>query len=345
MFVPIHLLPRFDPDARNRYHTRWFESVDRYEMPQRVLELIKRGAGEDFLQWHFEQGELPILESYHDLKGITIAGEDITFPPGDNFEVIDFSYASFHNCTFRNATFPGTTFLFTTVRECRFIRCTFGRTEFFGAQLEKCEFDGCDFIEDNAFTNCDLVAVKFEDYFTPGRLFYDCRFDAQTVLPRPMNEPHIPWNEGRLRLDTASLANIHRGEVEGYKAGGAVTKWEQAYLRERESMTRHNVKGWKEKSWNYFLEYLTGYGILPLRVFRAMLAVLLAFTLLFGFRVAWPDALLLSSGAFFTFGAKAGLLDNLPDSYRAAYVLEAFLGVSLIALFISAWANRWFRER
>lgn len=78
MFIPIHLLPRFDPDERDRCKMRWIGGIDRHEIGQRVLELIKQEAGEDFLQRPFEQGELPILENYHDLKGVMIAGEDTT---------------------------------------------------------------------------------------------------------------------------------------------------------------------------------------------------------------------------------------------------------------------------
>jgi Pentapeptide repeats (8 copies) len=110
-FQRIDLLPRYDPAARNKVQSRW-EHDDGRSLCERVIEKIRKGAGEDFLQWDFEQGRLGFLEDYWDLAGIQLSNEDITFPTGDNFENIDFSYAKFWHCVFVNATFPQTHFSF-----------------------------------------------------------------------------------------------------------------------------------------------------------------------------------------------------------------------------------------
>ncbi len=54
--------------------------------------------------------------------------------------------------------------------------------------------------------------------------------------------------------------------------------------------------------------------------------------------------MMLSAGAFFTFGAKMSLLDTLGLPYKVLYVLTSFAGVSLLALLITVWANVRFRE-
>jgi hypothetical protein len=56
------------------------------------------------------------------------------------------------------------------------------------------------------------------------------------------------------------------------------------------------------------------------------------------------DGLLLSAGAFLTFGAKAELLNRLGVFDQLLYVSAAFAGVSLVALFITVMANVLLKE-
>lgn len=68
--------------------------------------MIRAGAGEDFLQGDFEQGQLSLLEDMWDLKGLNIFDEQFKFPGGDTFENIDFSYAEFrHSAVWANVWF------------------------------------------------------------------------------------------------------------------------------------------------------------------------------------------------------------------------------------------------
>jgi len=58
MFTPIHLLPRFDTAKLDSYQGRW----DRDQGPalaQKIIGMIRESAGEDFLQWEFENPPLP----------------------------------------------------------------------------------------------------------------------------------------------------------------------------------------------------------------------------------------------------------------------------------------------
>jgi hypothetical protein len=94
MFSPIHSLLQPQLADSEKFTARW-NSRDGYRVQARVLELIRAGAGEDFLQSDFESGSLPILETMWDLKGLQLANEDLHLPRQDNFENIDFSFARF----------------------------------------------------------------------------------------------------------------------------------------------------------------------------------------------------------------------------------------------------------
>jgi hypothetical protein len=112
-----------------------------------------------------------------------------------------------------------------------------------------------------------------------------------------------------------------------------------------QSTTRYNAVGKAEKCFGFLKEYLAGYGVRPLRVLGAMAVWLLASTALFSLAVGAADGVILASGALFTFGAKADLLAQLSATYRALYVLTAFVGISFTALFVTVLANVWLREQ
>src|SRR5712692_593911 len=102
MFTPSDRLPLFDPEERGKYRRRW-QGEEGRALREKILGMIRTGAGEDFLQWEFEQGRLGFLEDMWDLKGLDIFQESIAFPDGDTFEAIDFSYGHLYHSTFENA--------------------------------------------------------------------------------------------------------------------------------------------------------------------------------------------------------------------------------------------------
>jgi hypothetical protein len=104
-FQRIDLLPRYDPKSASRSRNRW-ETAEGRIIGERVLELIRKGGGEDFLQWDFENGRLGLLESQWDLAGFDLTSETIFFPEGDSFEAMDFSYARFWHCSLQTPAFP-----------------------------------------------------------------------------------------------------------------------------------------------------------------------------------------------------------------------------------------------
>ncbi len=256
MFTPIHLLPQFNTKELNIYRDRW-NDTDGQRLRDKVLEMIRNGAGEDFLQRDFEQGKLGFLENMCDLKGIDIFKEDINFPASDNFEGINFSYAKFYHSKLKNAVFLNTTFNFIKMYNCEFINCIFLCTSFYGASLEKIKFINCDFIEGDKMTNCDFRDSKFKKCFYIERLFFDCRFDETTSIENPINEP---LTSSTIVLNKSELAEIYKGIKENYVAGNVFKQSRQYFFKQKQCITRHNAKNLREKILGYFLELIAGYG-------------------------------------------------------------------------------------
>lgn len=338
IFRPIYLLPGAVDKEQERLRSRWDDPANQ-AAKELILAKIRAGAGEDFLQWDFEQGTVPFLNYYTDLRGLSLDGEDIKFPEDeDNFDAIDFKLARFYNSKFRSACFFQSHLQFAQIVNCEFINCRFSFTTFFGCTLENVTFSNCSFGENNAFMNCDLRSVKFTESGYSGRMFFDCRFDERTSIADPK------------QMTRASLADVERAEFfkgirEAYEAGEVVDEADRYFFLERQSVTRYNVSGQLHKGRNYVLEYVTGYGIMPFRVFLTMLMVFLGFTGLFTSAFGVGDGLMLSAGAFLTFGALVDLLADVPSWWRIIYVIESFFGIALMATFITVLARKWLGRR
>jgi hypothetical protein len=147
-----------------------------------------------------------------------------------------------------------------------------------------------------------------------------------------------------IRLENKERAGIYKGIQEAFTAGKVISKADVYRFKQNQCITRFNTSSRRAKSARYALEYLTGYGVKPVRVLLAMAVWFLITFLLFSVKVGVPDALMLTSGALFTFGAKAQLLDTVGITFRLLYVLTSFVGIALTALFITSWAGKWLRE-
>ncbi len=340
MFTPTHQLSQHDRKEAARYRGRW-DSPEGQVLADDLRVRIRNGAGEDFLQWDFEQGQLGFLEDYHDLRGLELHGEDITFPRGDNFENVDFSYASWYNCTFRGACFISR-FNFTRLFRCEFRNCTFAFNRFFGSRLEHVKFINCQFVENNSFINCDCVDLQVRNSFFSEDLFTDCRFDAETVVEDPSEKPH---SFGDLTLDRRRLAEIFRGIKDGFDAGGVHAIARTYFFRQMQANRKFNSTSRLQWTAGLSLELLAGYGVRPLRVLRAMAIFLLLSIGVFAAHWGLTGGLALGAGSFFTFGARTDLLKDAGLGWWIWYVATAFAGMSLTALFVTVLANVWLRER
>jgi Pentapeptide repeats (9 copies) len=343
-FQRIDLLPRNNLNERRKARSRW-ESEEGRSLQEKIIALIRNGAGEDFLQSHFEHGTLSFIEDQWDLAGIQLFNEEIVFPTGDNFETIDFSYAQFWHCIFTNATFPQTHFGFTKFYNVEFRNCLFAFAHFYGATLEKCKFIDCDFAEENGFSNCELSETRFENCFFNKGKFVDCKFDEQVTF-EVNKQPHIRG----LRSQTSSgfkspferkgISGIYRGIKEGFIAGQIYGKARNYLFLQHQAYTRFNRTGAVEKSTAYSWELLAGYGLKPARVLMSLIGLFCAVFVWFAYQLgSFQESLIFTSGAFLTFGAKAELLQKLSLLNHIIYIFSAFVGVALVALFITVTAS------
>jgi hypothetical protein len=84
-FVPIHLLPLYDPKARDRFQDRW-QDMKGHENAERVAKAISEHGREHFLD--SECGDLigGFLEHDRDLRGFQLFDKHISLVRADNFK-------------------------------------------------------------------------------------------------------------------------------------------------------------------------------------------------------------------------------------------------------------------
>jgi hypothetical protein len=343
MFTPRHLLPQYNLKVSEKYRDRW-DTKEGEQILKEIFERIRKDGGGKYLLVGILDKYPSFLEDEYDLKGIKFINEDIDFPCIDNFKVINFSYSSFYHSKFKNACFYVTHFTFSTIYNCQFENCIFSFGGFFGSTLEKVNFINCEFIDEFRITNCNFKTVEFQNCFFTSNIFSDCKFDETTIIYDPM-EKSIRTSQGNTELDKREIAGIFKGIREGYIAGDVIEKERNYFFKERQAVTRYNTKGRWKKLTSYFLEMVAGYGIKPLRVLVALIISFIIFSAIFMMELGFSEGILLSAGAFFTFGANSHLLSTLSPFFKIFYIMESFLGISLMAMFITVLANYWFRWR
>jgi len=335
MFTPFHLLQQNAKDS-NKYRRRW-QTEDGRVLHDKVMELIRRGAGEDFLEADYQSGKLPILENEWDLKGFHIFQEDIDFSHNDNFEGIDFSYSEFWHSKFKNALFH-CNMSFSKFYNCTFENCVFSFNHCYASLFEKVTFINCDFIEYDTFINCSFIETTFNNAFFPCNVFHDCSFDANTAIISFPEKSAINL-ERPLHLKNENKAEIFREISEAYSSGfvyGLARNYKYLHLK---CLTRYNTNTFKDKIAGYAFELISGYGIRPSRVLMSMIIYFIITLCVFSVKIGLSDAMLLTSGALFTFGAKAELLNSMGIFYHALYIMSSFVGISLTAVFITSLMN------
>lgn len=117
------------------------------------------------------------------------------------------------------------------------------------------------------------------------------------------------------------------------------------FFKERQSVIRHNTRSLYAKLTGYFVEFIAGYGVKPERVFITMILFFALFSSVFIARFGFSQGILMSAGAFCTFGAGA---DRIPPGdllIETLYIIESFTGISILALFVTVLANMWFRDK
>src|SRR5258708_22292 len=242
-FHRIDMLPAFDAERRTRVRTRWDEAE---EVKEKILERIRRGAGEDFLQWDFENGNLGPLEDQWDLAGFNLFTEELAFSGNDdNFENIDFSYSEFWHSTFSNAAFLQAHFTFAKLFNVEFRNCLFSFAHFYGATLEQCRFINCDFVDENGFSNCDFVNSEFANCFFNKSKFSDCRFDENVHFSASGGKLILglrasPTSSFKTQLITPDVSKIFRNIKEAYHSGQVYAEVRKYVFLQHQAYTRFN---------------------------------------------------------------------------------------------------------
>ena len=68
-FTRIDLIPNYDFEEAKRLQRRWTDDPEGPRTYEYILQKIREGGGEDFLQRDFENGKLGLLRDYCDLAG------------------------------------------------------------------------------------------------------------------------------------------------------------------------------------------------------------------------------------------------------------------------------------
>jgi type IV secretory pathway VirB2 component (pilin) len=340
---PLRMPERLQ-EERDEARDRWRVTEGGRKSYVRVLDLIRRGAGEDFLQSDVENGRLKgFLTNMWDLRGFDLRNESIDFPQGDSFESIDFSYSYFENSTFNGAMF-GARFRYAEMRRCVFKRCVFSFNDFADCRLVGVEFEDCEFIQGDTFEQCELEGCVFRNCFIPDNLFSGCRFSESTIFDGLPDQPQGE-NSFKLTRPEALLPDIYHGLRESYVNGRAGRQARRYYFKEMQALTRHSSQSKGSALQGWLLELLVGYGVRPLRVLIVMIVTYGIATTVMATRLGWRMAVVVTAGAMLTFGAHTETLDSLPAWYELLYVFLAFLGIALLALFVTVSANVFLRER
>jgi hypothetical protein len=227
---------------------------------------------------------------------------------------------------------------------CEFINCEFMFANFYACNIEKSVFLNCDFIINVTITNCIFRETLFEKFFTPENFFFDCKFDEITGVSEPFMKPNREENTGS-SLDKMALADIYKGIKQSYNEGDVTKKSRTYFFKERQSITRYNTTGFFDKLVGYLVEAIAGYGVRPLRVFITTVLIFAAYSSVFVHQYGVKAGMLISAGAFCTFGSNSNFISNAPYWVEFIYILESFTGISLMALFMTVLVNLWFRER
>lgn len=344
IFIPILQLNLYNFKERIEYRDRWEPINGGEEAYKLVIEKIRKGAGEDFLQREYEYGKLnKFLDDMYDLKGITIHGEEIDFPEKDNFENIDFSYSKFYHSEFKNGYFR-CSFKFVRFHKVTFRNCIFNSSVWLGAEFEECEFINCDFIGGCGFTNCSFSNTKFNHFFTEINLFSDCKFNSTVYIGEPVTFFVAQKRIKNSGYDYSFLSDFYNSIRQAYKAANVYDKERSYFYKAKQAGTNHNNNGLVDYLYKKILiEFLTGYGVKPFRAFGAGIIIIFVFSFVYYFSLySIRQSILISFGAFFTSG-------NYPASfciyYKILYIIEGIFGWFILGLYLTTLVNVWFSER
>ncbi len=321
---------------RDRWNTEEGQALKEALLP--AITLGKAAAVRQLLQ----SGPKNFFDGSYDLRGLHFVNFKIDRPENELFRGATLNYSRLRESRITRAAFESTFCNFVDLVRTHFEDCSFVRATFFCATLEDCTFENCNFLDRDTFSNCSFKNVTFQNCFFETDIFTDCEFDERTTIANIRQASHrfSYLHESAKKFDNRYLSSFYQGVHEAYEAGHAGTKSRQYMFMEKQAYTRHNTQSRLHKLTRFFLEYTNGYGIRPVRVLLSAAFIFALFTAIFIARFG-AVGFLVSAGGFFTFGAATSLLDTVGLGYHIMYVLEAFLGVTNMSIFIVTLTNYW----
>jgi len=319
-----------------RWQTRW-HAAENIKQKKRIFKLIKGGAGENFLSNEYAQGNLPILDSPRDLKGIYLLREHLDFPEDDNFKGIRFDYAKFEFSTFNGATFLSCSADNIYTAQTTFKKCDFHFFNSSYSTFRNVKFINCDFTQFSQFTKSYFFNVVFENCSFYPHSFNNCTFNANTIFKDIKLEGR--YGDG---TENKERYLFYKGLKKSYLAGEVTDKARQYLIEENNNFTKYNINNFSEKLFRVLVfNCLTGYGQKPFRVLGMYLIALLILSLIFftGLKDLCAS-ILVTSGAMLTLGNNIEKLDKLPSFYSILYQFAAMLGIFFNASFVTVLFNR-----
>jgi len=344
VFTEIHLIRQPNKAEIKKCRDRW-TTGDGDRVQQEILGALKKDGTEEGLKKAVSRIEPKITDNHRDLKGIGIIEQELVYKEQSaSFENMDLSFASMRNARFENIIFVNVNFTSADLFGCEFINCEFMFTNFYACYIEKTIFLNCDFIINNTITNCVFRESLFEKFFTPENFFFDCRFDEITSVSEPLEAPNREENTGS-KLDKMALADIYKGIKQSYDEDDVTKKARDYFFRERQAITRYNTAGFLDRAIGFFVEAIAGYGVRPIRVFITTLLVFITYSAVFVHEFGFTRGMLVSAGAFCTFGANSQYINGVSPLIEIIYIFESFTGILMMALFVTVLVNLWFREK
>jgi hypothetical protein len=248
-----------------------------------------------------------------------------------------FQSANRHPVVLSGKVFERISFKDTDFKNIRFLRCQFKQCLFAGASLIDCEFIDCRFVETNTsklrVTRCLLDPDNFKDNFD---LISDTNIaiGLYQALYKNASDEHQPEHaiESLYQMERAKHAHLDS-------------------QRKREVITiREYLKG-KTRHWVY--DFVTGYGLRPLRVVRLLFIVVGIFStlnflldsLVFGenSNLSVVDSIYFTVVTITTLGF--GDIVPLTTMGKVFITFQALFGFVVISLFLSAIVNIALRSR
>lgn len=249
----------------------------------------------------------------------------------------NFQSANRHPIVFSEKVFERISFKDTDFRNIRFLRCQFKKCLFAGASFSDCEFIDCRFFETNTsklrVTRCLLDPEDFKHNFD---LISDTNIaiGLYQSLYKNASDEHQPEHaiESLYQMERAKHAHL-----DSQKKRDVITSRE--YLKGK---IRHTI-----------YDFVSGYGLRPLRVVRLLLIVICLFSALnflfdsfiFGENgnLSFVDSIYFTVVAITTLGF--GDIVPITTAGRVFVTFQALFGFVAISLFLSAIVNIALRSR